>query len=199
MKENKRELRQDLKSIESDPIDVHDPIDVQSALKQILIIIATLVGLLIVVVAMVVLIFLFGEWQRSEMLKSYEMPHALMEQIISAEHGVVGALMSEHETMMCAIDGYGDVANISSLNAKQKNSLPKEKLPSEGLTWYLLFFNDGSISRINLVGTMELGADTRDTEAGCVNRNGYFEIQKRLDKNGNNEFVMFITSERKIK
>jgi hypothetical protein len=168
------------------------------AIKKIIVFSGVLVGLLIAMVAIVILLFLHEERQRKELLVSYEMPNAFLEKMLSIENGSVSALMDGQETMMCAIGGYGDVENISSLSEEQKSSLPKSKLPSEGLTWYLLFFNNNSISRIYLVDSTKLEI-TRDSETACVNRGAHFVIQKRQLPNGENDFVVHITSERKNK
>jgi hypothetical protein len=96
------------------------------------------------------LLFTYEEYNRARLLDKYEAQPDYIESLLSLKSGDVGLLMRDQEVLVCVIDGYADAQDIQDLNQQQRQSIPKSKLPSEGLTWYLLFFKDTQVSRIYL-------------------------------------------------
>lgn len=183
-------------------------------------VVGVLFGLLIVAVATAMLVVWYGEWERKQLLRSYELPAFFLSHLLLKERGQLIDLIDMHllekcarkalygndcvrwmnkrevrEIMVCVIDGYGSVENISSLSAKQRATLPKDLLPSEGNGWYWLFFTDEGISRIYFVDDVTLDVDLPDDSDGCVNRNAHFEVVKKQRANGENYFVLNLTNE----
>jgi hypothetical protein len=144
-------------------------------------------GVLVTVVATSpFLIFWYTEAERARLIAEYEMPSAFLNEIVTKREGRMSSIMRGNEVIVCAIGGYGSVESLPELNVQQKNSLPKEKLPSEGLTWYLLFFTQDAISRVYLVGTYELAARVDDNGPQCIGREGAFSFL--LEENGGGDY-----------
>jgi len=192
----------------------------KSPFKVIAAIVGMLIALLIVAVATATFIFWHGEWERKKLIRSYELPTHFLSRLLLKERGQLIDLIDAHllekcarkglfrndcvlwmnkreirETMVCAIDGYGSVENISSLSKRQRATLPKSHLPSEGNAWYLLFFTDDGISRIYLVDDVTLEVSLPEGSDGCVNRNAHFDVFKKQRPDGENYFVLNIANE----
>jgi len=144
--------------------------------------------------AIPVLIFWYGELERERLIASYEVPSSFLDALFAIGHGPISTLMHGDETMLCAINGYGNVENHPALNAKQKTSLPKDKLPSVDFSWYLLFFNEDSVSRVYLIDNGTLEGRLEKNTAGCVTREGYFEILTIQHGNRDKDFTLHIMS-----
>lgn len=153
-------------------------------------------GALLLVSVIVVLVFWYGEVERKKLIDSYQASSQFLEHILSNRQGPVSALMNSDETTVCAIDGYGSVEGISVLNAGQKHSLRKDKLPSEDLAWYLLFFTNDSVSRIYLIDKSSLVGGVEGANAGCIGREGEFVVMKTKEINGDAQYILNIRNGR---
>jgi hypothetical protein len=95
-------------------------------------------------------LFLFDEWQRATLLRAYSLAAASTN--LPSQPGVwsTAHILQSKEVMACVLNAYGRAEDLPKLNAKQKASLPKLKLPSEDGTWYLLVFSEHQIERVAL-------------------------------------------------
>ncbi|WP_292979724.1 hypothetical protein [Nitrosomonas sp.] len=153
-------------------------------------VIGAILGGLLLAAAIPFFVILYGEAKREQLIARYQAPPALLEDIFAKKEGAAGALMNSHETVVCAIGGYGSVNELSLLNAKQKSSLPKEELPSEDMAWYLLFFASDAVSRIYLIDSAKLEGNVEGTGAGCIDRDGQFVVLKTKEISGDTKFVL---------
>lgn len=140
-------------------------------------------GGLIAVVVISISIFWCGEVERARLIRGYQVPSEFIENIVAKREGSVGLLMNGSEAAVCAIGGYGSANDLPSLNSKQRASIPKDKIPSEDLSWYLLFFDDDSVTRIYLIDSVRLEGDV-DGGSGCINKSGYFVVRVANEAGG---------------
>lgn len=119
-------------------------------------------------VSVPVFIFLLSEYDRERLIESYRVPSHFYEKIFSVEKGYIFELLNSGETILCAVGSYGNVENLNILTSHQKKSLPKSRLPSEDMSWYLLFFNNEKISRVYMFDNQKLQASVNNNGAGCV-------------------------------
>jgi len=157
-------------------------------------VLAMILGGTLLAIAIPVLIFLYGEIQREQLITRYRAPVGyFLEDIMSKRQGSLDLIMKDKEIIMCAIDGYGSIDQIVELNAKQKASLPKDKLPSEDLTLYLLFFANDSISRVYFIDRAGLGAINIEKGGICASREDRFIVETIKDANGDLENILNIS------
>jgi len=147
-------------------------------------VIASILSGMLLVIAIPFLIFWYGEEKREQLIAHYRVPPSFLEDILTKREGGVSSIMKNNEVIVCAIGGYGSVDELPQLNAQQKASIPKEKLPSEDIAWYLLFFASDSISRIYLIDSAKLEGAIDGAGAGCVSREGQFSVLTKKDSNG---------------
>jgi len=153
-----------------------------------------ILGGTLLAIAIPFLIFLYGEIEREQLITRYRAPvDFFLEDILSKRQGSLDLIMKDKEIIMCAIDGYGSIDQIVELNAKQKASLPKDKLPSEDLTLYLLFFANDSISRVYFIDRAELGAINIGKGDACASREDKFTVEVIKDANGVLENILNIS------
>lgn len=153
-------------------------------------VIGAILGGLFLAAAIPFLVIWYGETKREQLIARYQAPPDFLEDIFAKIEGPASALMNSHETVVCAIGGYGSVDELSPLNAKQKSSLPKDVLPSEDMAWYLLFFASDSVSRIYLIDSAKLEGNVEGAGAGCIDRDGQFVVQKIKEVSGGTKFVL---------
>ena len=157
-------------------------------------VLAMILGGTLLAIAIPFLIFLYGELEREHLITRYWAPvDFLLEDILSKRQGGLDLIMKDKEVIMCAIDGYGSIDQIVELNAKQKASLPKDKLPSEDLTLYLLFFANDSISRVYFINRAELRAINIEKGGACASREDKFTVETIKDANGDLENILNIS------
>lgn len=141
-------------------------------------------------VAIAVTTFLIGEKLRNAKISKYEVPTLFLE--IAKGGGEVNSVLYENENRLCVIGGYGSVDDLPMLNTNQKKSLTDEGLPRESLSWYILAFNDESLTRAYLVDLSILEADVDGVGAGCSDRTGKFTVVKKDEINGVSKRVLKI-------
>jgi hypothetical protein len=157
-------------------------------------VLAMILGGTLLAIAIPFLIFLYGEIERDHLINRYRAPVGyFLKEILSKRQGSLDLIMKDKEVIMCAIDGYGRIDQIAELNAKQKASLPKDKLPSEDLTLYLLFFANDSISRVYFIDRAELGAINIEKGGVCASREDRFIVETIKDANGDLENILNIS------
>lgn len=139
---------------------------------------------LILMIATPALIFWYNEARREQLIAKYEVSPNFLEFILKKKKGEMSLIMEKDEVLVCAISGYGNVDKLSQLNSPQKSSIPKDKLPSEDLAWYLLFFTKDSASRVYLIDSEKIEGAYDSGGAGCVSREGQFSILSVRDENG---------------
>ena len=154
--------------------------------------------IMLIVLATPVLVLWYGEARRARLIASYEAPQSFIADLITKEKGPISEIMQSHETLVCAIDAYGRVDDFVTLNAKQKSSLPKDDLPSEGLAWYLLFFGSDSISRVYLVNIVQLDGYVEGSGTECIDREGHFSVLKTNDTNSMSEYNLSLIQGSKL-
>lgn len=114
-----------------------------------------------------IVVFVYEEVRRAHLLKSYEAPSELIKQLRMPGVKNISSLTKNDESMVCLMDGYGMAEHLSQLNDRQKRSLPKNILPSEDLTWYLIFLSEDKYTRIYLLDKFgDQGIDA--SEGGCL-------------------------------
>lgn len=139
-------------------------------------------------------LFLFAEWERVRLLKSYSAPGDLLAMLHEPGTRDLSSLAKSDETTVCTLNSYGNLGNLSGLNDKQKAALPKEKLPSEDGMWFLLFFSNEKASRVFSIG----GADSPQLISSankCVNASSRFVVSRRVSEIGETE-INFILNEK---
>ena len=156
-------------------------------------VLAMTLGGMLLAIAIPVLIFLYGEIERDYLITRYRAPVGyFLKDILSKRQGSLDLIMKDKEVIMCAIDGYTGIDQIAELNAKQKASLPKDKLPSEDSTLYLLFFTNYSISRVYFISRLKLSAINIGNGDACASREDKFTVQTTKSANGDLENVLNI-------
>jgi hypothetical protein len=122
-------------------------------------------------------IFWYGERERLELLARYKAPPGFITNIISKKNGLVRDFMRDRETLVCGINSYARPEYIEGLNSRQRASLPKAKIPSEDLVWYLIFFNDDYVTRIYLIEA----SDLRGNISKCARADAKYEIRNEAN------------------
>ena len=153
-----------------------------------------ILGCTFLAIAIPFLIFLYGEKEREQLIIRYEEPvGGFLKNILNKREGNLNLIMKDNEVIMCAIGGYGSVDQLAELNAKQRDSLPKENLPSVDMAWYLLFFTNDSISRVYLIDNVQFGVFIDRKGDACASRKDGFSVQAIENTNGNLKNILNIT------
>ncbi len=128
--------------------------------------------------------FFYSEKQREKIFASYRAPSSIISFLASEGERSVATLMMPNESVVCAIDSYASIDNLSDLNFEQRHSLPKEKLPSEDLTWYLLFFSQERIERVYWIeGVYEGRWIEMKRGHVCIGRSGLLRVTRNGQPN----------------
>ncbi len=130
--------------------------------------------------------FLFTEWERLRLLKSYSAPGDLLAILRESGTKELSSLVKSDETTVCTLNSYGSLNDLSGLNDKQKASLPKEKLPSEDGMWFLLFFSNEKVSRVFSIRGTET-PQLISSASKCVNASSRFVVSRRVSEIGETE------------
>ncbi|MDX1253002.1 MAG: hypothetical protein IDH49_12270 [Gammaproteobacteria bacterium] len=141
-------------------------------------VITAILGGLLLVAAIPFFIVWYGEKERKELMRDYEVPQIFLARIIALERTPAKTLMESGETLICAVGSYSGVERKKELNEKQKLSTPKDKLPSEDGVWYLIFFSETRSMRIYLIENRAIAGITNDSD-GCIGESGYFEVIRK--------------------
>ena len=121
--------------------------------------------------------FVYSEWTRKKLLDSYQASPTFLNSFRNGNLQSVGEILRPGEILVCAIDAYGTTESLPSLNSSQRRSLKKDKLPSEDMTWYLIFYSQNKAERVVL---MERYGDSgiRLIESGCYDRTVRFSVSQ---------------------
>lgn len=131
----------------------------------------------------IIIIFsaIYDEWERSRLLTAYEVPSEFIKKISDLKSGKIADLLKEDETIICAMNSEGRASDLHELNKKQIDSLPKRKIPSEDLAWYLLFFKKDAISRIYLFDEGRWGFFWGNKGYACLKSDAnYFILENKV-------------------
>lgn len=137
---------------------------------------------------------MFGEWQRSRLLATYSFPPGLRKALAEPGVGPLSAIAAENEILVCALDSYSSAADLHELSVEQRLSLPKELLPSEDGTWYLLFFSERRIERI-FASRFSNGELLRTSDNRCSDIDRGFRISRSNHNGGSSELLFSFTAE----
>lgn len=158
--------------------------------------------LYIVVIALLVssyfpIAFVYSEWSRERILDSYRAPANFILDFRKLGIRSAAELMAPTETLICAVDAYGNPEAIADLNASQRRSLSKDELPSEDMTWYLIFYSQKQAQRVILME--QLGDNgIRLIGSGCYDQSAKYIVSRAEQKSGTQELeVRFVKEELK--
>jgi len=132
-------------------------------------------GGLLLVAAIPLFIVWYGEKERKDLMRDYQVPQIFLARIIALQQMPVKKLMEPGEVLVCAVGSYSGVEGRNELNEEQRRSTPKDKLPSEDGLWYLIFFSETRSTRIYLIESAAIDGITNDSDR-CVEENGSFEV-----------------------
>lgn len=137
-------------------------------------------------------LFLFDEWQRARLLRAYSLAAASTN--LPSQPGVWSTthILQSKEVMACVLNAYGSAEDLPELNAKQKASLPKSKLPSQDGTWFLLVFSEHQIERVALYPLDTSNLVYADTSCGGLTSS--FSISPRPVSPAGRELVISFIS-----
>jgi hypothetical protein len=153
---------------------------------------------LLILIAISVAAFVYEEVRRAHLLKSYEAPAELIGQLRTTGVQSVSALIKSDESMVCLMDGYGAAERLPHLNDRQRDSLPKSILPSEDMTWYLIFLSGDHYRRIYLLDRYgDQGIEV--SASGCLTPADSLLVTSSNQPDGNPSFKVFLQPESKGK
>jgi hypothetical protein len=115
-------------------------------------------------------LFFYQERRRVSLIENYEKNATYIFSLDLRNETKANALFKAEEILVCALSSYSSSNSIVALNEKQKQSLPKTDLPSQDLSWYLLFFKVDSISRIALISD-EKFLFANESKVQCIGGN----------------------------
>lgn len=138
-------------------------------------IVTVILGGLLLVAAIPLFVVWYGEKERKDLMRDYQVPQIFLARVIALQQMPVKKLMEPGEVLVCAVSSYGGVERVRDLNATQKRSTPKDKLPSEDGLWYLIFFSETRSTRIYLIENAAINGITDDSDA-CIGEGGAFEV-----------------------
>lgn len=141
-------------------------------------VIGAILGGLLLAAAIPFLIIWYGEKERKDLMRDYQVPQIFLARIIALQQMPVKKLLEPSEVLVCAVNSYGGVEGINELNGGQKRSIQKDKLPSEDGLWYLIFFSETMSMRIYLIESAAINGITNDSDR-CVGENGSFEVIRK--------------------
>jgi hypothetical protein len=138
-------------------------------------VIGAILGGLLLAVAIPFLIIWYGEKERRDLMRDYQVPQIFLARIIALQKMSAKTLLEPEEVLVCAVNSYAGVDGIKELSEAQKISTPKDKLPSEDGLWYLIFFSETRSTRIYLIENAAVNGITDDSDT-CVGEGGAFEV-----------------------
>jgi hypothetical protein len=141
---------------------------------------AVLLLLVLILILFVVGGLFWPEYSRSQLIIKYTAPRELIEKLNESEQLNSRSLLLPIENKICAMGSYGYAENLEGLNSSQLESLPKEILPSEDLTWYLIFLSEMKAERIYLIGE----AGLQLIGSGCIDSGDEIFLTTRQESNG---------------
>ena len=147
----------------------------QPLLKKV---IGAILGGLLLAAAIPFLIIWYGEKERRDLMRDYEVPQIFLARIIALQKMPAKTLLEPDEVLVCAVNSYAGVGGIKELSEVQKISTPKEKLPSEDGLWYLIFFSGKESKRIYLIENAAIDGVTNDSD-GCIGGGGSFDVIRK--------------------
>ncbi len=138
-------------------------------------VIGAIFGGLLLAAAIPIFIVWYGEKERQDLMRNYEIPQRFLSRVIALQKVSAEKLMEPGETLICAVNAYAGVGGVKRLNETQKLSIPKDKLPSEDGIWYLIFFSETRSTRVYLIENAAVDGLTDDSDV-CIERGGVFEV-----------------------
>jgi hypothetical protein len=134
-----------------------------------------LLGLLFLVILSA---FIYEEQKRTFLINQYRASSEIVAVLRNNQSSPMDKLMNQNEVVACAMDSYGNASDLQKIEAAQRASIPKDRLPSEDMKWYLIFFDKEKATRIFLFERYgEQGITLLETN--CVLRGGVYKVQKR--------------------
>lgn len=131
---------------------------------------------LVALIAIATVYFFYTEAKREDLLRSYKAPPGFVESIHQLKGQEARKLMEKSESLLCALGSYGRSSELVNLNESQRASVSEIELPSEDMTWYLIFLTESRVSRVYLIemyGTFGLSLD----KTVCITGQGSFQIK----------------------
>jgi len=150
----------------------------QTRLSRLKNVITVILGGLLFVAAIPPFVVWYGEKERQDLMRDYQVPQIFLARIIYLQKMPVKKLMEPGEVLVCAVGGYGSVEGIKELNEEQRRSTPKDRLPSESGLWYLIFFSETKSTRIYLIENAAIDGIENDSDQ-CLGEHGSFEVIKK--------------------
>lgn len=138
-------------------------------------VIGVILGGLLLAAAIPFLIIWYGEKERQDLMRDYQVPQIFLARVIALQQMPVKKLFESGETLVCAVHSYAGVEGVEELNEEQRRSTPKDKLPSEDGIWYLIFFSETRSTRIYLIESAAINGITNDSDR-CIGGDGSFEV-----------------------
>jgi hypothetical protein len=120
--------------------------------------------------------FVYEEARRSALIDQYRAGQPLTAELMAKQGHDVSGLMRPNERLVCVLHAYGLAEDLGALSEHQRRSLPKRDLPSEDMSWYLLFFDERRVTRIHLFESAPAGAMEIE-QAGCAPRGMRYWLQ----------------------
>lgn len=150
---------------------------------------------LLTAIAYFPLVFMHSEWTRKRLLNSYQAAEDFTRTLRIPGSSNVEKLLKPREVLVCVIDAYGSPESLKELNQAQRQALSKEHLPSEDMTWYMIFYSRERAERVVL---FDLYGDSglRLVNAGCFDRTGTY-IVARGKKSSSEITIEFLRDSRK--
>jgi len=141
-------------------------------------------------------VFYFIEWQRTALLKKLKIPTEVFKKLDVKQQSNLQNILMADEKLLCTLHPYvGKNVLQKELNNFQISSLEKFELPSEDMTWYLLFFSDSKLTRAYLVegySQMFIKADAPK----CASANGSYFVETKRTPSGDSKELTLILNRR---
>jgi hypothetical protein len=146
------------------------------------------VGAIFLLTSVPVTLFLYDEWQRERLLRTYSLTATGAN--FPNQTGLWNStlILQSDEVLACVMGSYGSAEDLIELNTHQKMSLPKSKLPSQDGSWYLLYFSERQIERIAL--HPGITSNVVFADQSCGDRASQFSISPRPAGAGGPELVI---------
>lgn len=123
---------------------------------------------------------IYEEQKRIYLINQYQAPLETINALRNNQSSSIDKLMNKNEVMVCAMDSYGNSSDLKKIENAQRESIPKDRLPSEDMHWYFIFFDKEKAARIFLIERHgEQGINLLTTN--CVVRGGFYKVQKRQE------------------
>lgn len=141
-------------------------------------------------VALALAVLFYGEYSRERKILSYQPPPEIFDSITPNQRAKAKSIMKEGEILVCALGGYGRAENLRGLNAQQRASLNKDVIPSEDLSWYLIFFSESRFTRIYLMDNSKIEAFFSHESPGCVSADGKVSLDVYTTDSGQEKKIL---------